>query len=96
MKKHKFGYKTETRWVEREGQGGCSYSSTYTAYIVFVDGQEEQTFDREWAMYEYLNKTYFPKKWQKDLEKIKKLKKEIEAKLKQADKIDSDMKSMIY
>jgi hypothetical protein len=94
--KHNFSLKIREGWQSRNGNGGSSYSISCIFYRLFVDEIEVKEFDRKWEVYEYINKEYFPKEWNKDKKKIKRLEKEIEDKQKLMLKIDKDMKSEIY
>lgn len=96
MAKKKFQFKIRSGWQECNGNGGSTYSIGCTFYTLFVDGIVTQQFDREWEMYEYINKTYFLKDWKKDLARIKKLESEAQLKIALSTKIDHEMKSRIY
>lgn len=93
--KNKFTFKTRDGWQSHNGNGGSTYSSSCTFYILFVNGKQEKEFDCEWVMYEYINKTYFPKKYKTYLSKIKKLEKDAEIKKELALKLDQEMKSIV-
>lgn len=100
MKKKKkldvFTYREKRVMEEHNGNGGSTYSSSTTYYVLFINGVEVKTFTREFLMYEYINKTYFKKEWNRDLKKIERLTKESEKKKVEAQKIGELMNGTIY
>ena len=96
MRKRQFRFKERHGWESHNGNGGSTYLSSCTFYVLYVDGKEEKEFDRKREMYEYINKKYFPKKWAKDQARIEKLRKDAKEKENLAREIEQSMTCLVY
>lgn len=93
--RYEFSYKSEVGMQECNGNGGSTYTSSYTYYDLYVNGEKTQSFDSVGQLYEHVNKTYFPKSYSRAKARIAKLRAVAKAKEDLAYKADEELRSSI-